>query len=232
MKEETMTEIIVAVDGMSYQQAKDMRIFSTLSQACEKSLIGGIKISDLLFSGDVQKIISELKNDFKLNVLADVKLHDIPSTMAHSIRNLVMAGSDIVTIHCSSNYRPKNEEHLQHIAGITTLSSFTDLEIKWIYDKNAGDLVKAFADIALMNKYEYLVCSVKDLNYIQSNPLKKICTGVRPSWYPDRHDQVRISSIKEALLLDVDYIVVGRPIIQSENIMTAIERIHADMNTG
>jgi orotidine-5'-phosphate decarboxylase len=225
-----MTKIIVAVDGLSYQQAKDMQIFAVLSQACAQSLIWGIKIHDMLYSGDVQKIIGDLKNEYKLNVLVDVKLHDIPSTMENSIRSLVNAGADIVTIHCSSNYRPKNEENLKHIAGVTTLSSFTDLEIKWIYDKKGGELVKAFADIALMNHYEYILCSVKDLVYIQNSPIQKICTGVRPTWYPDRHDQVRIATIKEALRADVDYIVIGRPILKSEDIMKAIERIYAEVN--
>jgi orotidine-5'-phosphate decarboxylase len=199
-------------------------------QPKKAALTTRIKIHDMLYSGDVQKIIGELKNEYKLNVLVDVKLHDIPSTMENSIRSIVNAGADIVTIHCSSNYRPKNEENLKHIAGVTTLSSFTDLEIKWIYDKKGGELVKAFADIALMNHYEYILCSVKDLVYIQNSPIQKICTGVRPTWYPDRHDQVRIATIKEALRADVDYIVIGRPIIKSDDIMKAIERIYAEVN--
>jgi len=224
-----MTQIVVAVDGISYQQAKETQILSVLSEACAKSMIWGIKIGDMLYSGDVQKIISELKNDYHLNVLADVKFHDIPSTMESSIRHLVQAGADIVTIHCSSNYRPLNRENLKRLAGIITLSSFTDLEVKWIYDKKADELAKAFADIAIMNNYGYVFCSVRDLNYIQDNPLKKICTGVRPAWYQDRHDQIRIASLKEAVRMDVDYIVLGRPIIHSGDIMQAIERVCSEV---
>jgi len=70
---------------------------------------------------------------------------------------------------------------------------------------------------------------VKDMTLIQENPLKKICTGVRPAWYRERHDQVRISSIREALRLDADYIVIGRPITNADNLMDAIERIHKEM---
>lgn len=224
-----MAQLVVAVDGMSYQQAKDSGIFSILAQACAQSLIWGIKIGDMLFSGNAQSIIHELKNEYKLGVIADAKLHDIPSAMGNSIDNLVQAGADIVTIHCSSNYKPKNGKNLQYLAGVTTLSSFTDLEIKWIYDKKAEDLTKAFADIALMNNYAYIECSVKDVSYIRDNPLKKICTGIRPSWYQERHDQVRIASVKETMRMEVDYIVMGRPIINSGDIGSAIEKTYAEI---
>jgi orotidine-5'-phosphate decarboxylase len=223
-----MVELIVAVDGISYQQAKEKGILVLLAKARERKLIWGVKINDMLYSGHASQILSSLHTDFGLGVMADVKLHDIPTTMENSIANLVETGADIVTIHCSSNFRPKDEETLKHLAGVTTLTSFTDLEVKWIYDKSTEEIVKAFSDIALMNHYEYIVSSVKDLSFIRGNPLKKICTGIRPAWYPDRHDQVRISSIKEAIRMEADFIVLGRPITCQEDILGAIERVFAE----
>jgi orotidine-5'-phosphate decarboxylase len=224
-----MTEIIVAVEGISHQQAKEKGILSLLSRAKEQKLIWGVKVNDMLYSGDVSQILSSLHNDYGLGIMADVKLHDIPSTMENSIATLVGAGADIVTIHCSSNFRPRNEDTLKHLAGVTALTSFTDLEVKWIYDKSTEEIVRAFSDIALMNHYEYIVSSIKDLNFIQGNPLKKICTGIRPSWYPDRHDQVRVSSIKEAIRMEADFIVLGRPIMYQEDMWGAIERVFAEV---
>lgn len=223
-----MTEIIVAVDGISYQNAQERGVLASLAKAKERGLIWGVKINDMLYSGNVAQIISSLRDDFGLGVMADVKLHDIPTTMENSIAKLIGAGANIVTIHCSSNFRPNNAETLKYLAGITTLTSFTDLEVKWIYDKSTEEIVKAFSDIALMNHYEYIVGSVKDLSFIQSNPLKKICTGIRPSWYPDRHDQVRVSSVKEAMRMEADFIVLGRPILCHEDMMKAIERVFAE----
>ncbi len=223
-----MVEIIVAVDGISYQQAKEKGILTILSKAREQKLIWGVKINDMLYSGNASQILTGLRDDFGLGVMADVKLHDIPTTMENSIAKLVGAGANIVTIHCSSNFRPKDQETLKHLAGVTTLTSFTDLEVKWIYDKSTEEIVKAFSDIALMNHYEYIVSSVKDLSFVRSNPLKKICTGIRPAWYPDRHDQVRVSSIKEAIRMEADFIVLGRPITCQEDVMIAIERVFAE----
>lgn len=224
-----MTRIIVALDGVTFGYAMEKGMLATLSKACEKGMIWGIKISDMLYSGDATKIISSLKDDFKLGIMVDVKLHDIPSTMENSIGKLVGAGTNIVTIHCSSNYRPKNTGLLKYLAGVTALTSFTDLEIKWIYDKTYEEIVRAFSDIALMNSYEYIMGSVKEMNYIRDNPLKKICTGIRPPWYRERHDQVRIASVKEALRTETDFIVVGRPITSAGNIMEAIERVFSEL---
>lgn len=224
-----MTRMIVALDGVTFNQARESGTLSTLAKACEKNMIWGGKVSDILYSGDVTKIISTLKDEFKLGIMADVKLHDIPSTIENSINKLVGAGANIVTIHCSSNYRPKNTGLLKYIAGVMALTSFTDIEIKWIYDKPHDEIVRAFSDIALMNSYEYIVGSVKDMNLVQENPLKKICTGIRPSWYPERHDQVRIATVREALRTEPEFIVVGRPITTAGNMMDAIERLSSEI---
>ena len=98
---------------------------------------------------------NDLSNNYKLAVMADVKLHDIPSTMENSVINLINAGANIITIHCASNFRPKNDSVLKYLAGVTMLTSFTDLEVKWIYDKRTEEIVRDFSDIALMNHYAY-----------------------------------------------------------------------------
>lgn len=223
-----MTEIIVAVDGCAFEEAREKGILDKLSQAHAKGMIWGIKINDMLYSGDVPTMLSLLKGEFGLNVLADVKLHDIPSSMENSLGRLVAAGADVVTVHCSSNFRPARTELLKHIAGVTVPTSFTNLEIKWIYERGTGEIVKDFADMALMNRYEYVLGSVQGLRYIEDSPLKKICTGIRPHWYANRHDQVRVDSVKEAVRQEADYIVVGRPIIDSDDIVAAVEKIYAE----
>jgi hypothetical protein len=46
--------------------------------------------------------------------------------MENCINKLVRAGSNIISIHCSSNFRPKQTEVLSCLAGVTALTSFTD----------------------------------------------------------------------------------------------------------
>ncbi|MFO7569258.1 MAG: orotidine 5'-phosphate decarboxylase / HUMPS family protein [Smithellaceae bacterium] len=225
-----MIRLIVAVDGMTFQEAKDKGVWAALSDAQKKDLIWGVKINDMLFGGDPMQMIASLKNDFNLGVMADVKLHDIPVHMESSMSRLVDAGADIVTVHCSANFRPQNKNLLKYIAGVTALTSFTDLEVKWIYDRSTEEIVRAFSDIALMNGYSYIVGSVKDLGFIKDNPLKKISTGIRPLWHAERYDQVRIATLKDAVRSEADYIVLGRPILKSASISGAIEKISAEIS--
>ena len=53
-----MTKIIVALDGITFNQAMETGILSALSKAREKGMIWGIKVNDMLYTGDVTKIIS------------------------------------------------------------------------------------------------------------------------------------------------------------------------------
>jgi orotidine-5'-phosphate decarboxylase len=223
-----MTQVIVAVDGYSFEEAEEKGILEKLSQVHEKGMIWGVKISDMLYSGDVGRIMSGLKEKYGLSVMADVKLHDIPSTMENSLVRLVDAGADIVTVHCSSNFRPVRMELLAHIAGVTVPTSFTNIEVKWIYEKDTSEIVRDFADIAQMNRYEYIFGSVHGLKCIEDNPLKKICAGIRPHWYQDRHDHLRVDSVKEAVRQEAAYIVVGRPILNSPDITEAAEKIYRE----
>ena len=190
-----MTKLIVAVDGYSFEEARERGILGKLRTAKEKDMIWGIKINDMLFSGSSQEIIKALKETYGLSVFADAKLHDIPNTMENCLNRLVGAGADIVSVHCSASFRPKNEELLKHIAGFTVLTSFTDLQVRWIYDRPAAEMVKNFADIALMNGYTYIVLSARGLDLLRDYPMKKICTGIRPHWFPDRKDQIAVTSI-------------------------------------
>jgi len=223
-----MTEVIVAVDRYSFDEAEKMGLMAKLAEVHGKGMIWGVKISDMLYSGDVPRIISTLKQTYGLAVMADAKLHDIPSTMENSLVRLVDAGADIVTVHCSSNFRPIKRELLKNIAGVTVPTSFTDLEVKWIYERDTAEIVKDFADMAQMNRYEYILGSVQGLRHIAESPLKKICTGIRPHWYREMHDQVRVDSVKEAVRLEASYIVVGRPITESGDIAGAVEKIYSE----
>jgi orotidine-5'-phosphate decarboxylase len=192
-------------------------------------MVWGVKISDMLYGGNVPAILSSIKTKYGLNVMVDVKLHDIPSAVENSLARLVDLGTDIVTIHCSSNFRPSREDLLGHIAGATLPSSLTNLETKLIYGREPAEMVQDFADLARMNRYTYLFGSVQGLKPIEDTPLKKICTGIRPHWYTERHDQVRVDSVKEAVRLEADYIVVGRPITRSADIVEAVEKIHEEI---
>jgi orotidine-5'-phosphate decarboxylase len=65
---------------------------------------------------------------------------------------------------------------------------------------------------------------VSDMNLVQENPLKKICTGIRPPWHPERHDQICIATVRDALRTEPEFIVVGRPITTAGNMIDGCDR--------
>ncbi len=83
-------KIIVALDGMTPKEA--LIIAKTL-----KSKVWGYKINDLVYSDE--NIISRLKRYGKIFV--DVKLHDIPNTVANTINRISKRNVDFITIHAS-----------------------------------------------------------------------------------------------------------------------------------
>ncbi|MBW6486047.1 MAG: hypothetical protein K0B01_07885 [Syntrophobacterales bacterium] len=59
-----MTKLILAMDNMGFEQARNKGILSLLAEAREAGMIWGVKINDMLYSGDAAKIIASLNGSF------------------------------------------------------------------------------------------------------------------------------------------------------------------------
>ena len=209
-------KIIVALDGISEKEAlRTARIL--------KGYVWGFKINDLLFENE--KIISKLKKFG--NVFADAKLHDIPNTVANSVRRLSRAGADMITVHASGGVEmmkvAKKSAGQSKILAVTVLTSRETNSRKTV--KLAHEAIKANAD--------GIVCSGRDLLAIRKIPrskfLLKIVPGVRPSWYKKKDDQKRIITPEKALESGADYLVIGRPILNAKDPIKAIMDIQTSI---
>ena len=225
-----MGKIIIPLDG--FKSKKDlMAVVSEIAELEQslgrKDLIWGFKVNDSLIEYGVS-IVKDLKAvGFK--VFADPKLKDIPNTMNNSLNRLIEAGADIITVHCASIYKPKDIIQASKIAGVTILTSMTEEQCYSIYDTNIDIMVNYFHDLAVSFKYEYLVCSAQDLEYIASeSKIKKICPGIRLA-DGSQDDQVRIMTPGKAIKAGADLLVVGRPILNAKNKAEVIQRINTEI---
>ena len=91
-----------------------------------------------------------------------------------------------------------------------------------------SDVVELMAKDAALH-YEYLVCSAQDLKQIRHLSIKKICPGIRPLWYKEQDDQERIATPSEAISNGVHLLVVGRPILNADNIVNAIKMTNEEI---
>ena len=217
------SKIILPLDNVPWEDAH--RIMHQT-----KGLVWGYKIRRSVLERGLQVI-----GDIKIygNVMLDFKLYDIPSAMTESLRLHLDAGADITTVHCTSGYKPESEGlSRKHIAGVTILTSMDQDDYDRYYRE--GSLLKMVERMAqdAVSCYEYLVCSAQDLRRIQDLGIKKICPGIRPSWYLQDDDQERTATPAQAIHNGADLLVIGRPILQSKDLVGAVHRTNAEIETA
>jgi orotidine-5'-phosphate decarboxylase len=163
-------------------------------------------------------------------VMLDFKLYDIPSAMTESLTLHLTAGADITTVHCTSGYNPVDHGlKRDHIAGVTILTSMGREDFRRYYRGESPQRMVAQMAAEAVSRYAYLVCSATDLESIQTLDIKKICPGIRPSWYRGDDDQQRTATPAAAIRQGADLLVIGRPLLGADDIAGAIERTNAEI---
>ena len=206
-------KIIVSLDGMS--KAKALQIASKLSK-----YVWGFKVNDLIYED--LAIIKQLKQFG--HVFADVKFYDIPSTVANCVKRLSSLHVDMITVHASGGIEMMRAAKIN--SGRSKIIAVTVLTSKKLESKTE---VLHLVRNAIKAKVSGIVCSGHELGSIKKlskhNKLIMVVPGIRPKAYKVKDDQKRKMTPNEALNAGADYLVIGRPITQSKNILKALEDI-------
>jgi len=177
--------------------------------------------------------IKKINPEFK--IFLDLKLYDIPNTMADAAESIMGLGVDMFNVHASAGKRAMSEvmdrldkyEKRPVVLAVTALTSFTEEEFSAVYEKDIASKADQFAKDAMDSGLDGVVCSAYESASIKNITSKEFMTltpGIRP-FGEDAGDQKRVADVafaKEAL---VDFIVVGRPIYQDENPSEVVEKI-------
>jgi len=165
------------------------------------------------------------------NIMVDLKFYDIPSAMTEAIKFFELA--DIITVHCNAMYIPQDngiDKLSTKLAGVTILTSMNDGDVNMIYRNSIKNQIDLFASFAEHHDYGYIVCSAADLVDLKNTGIKKICPGIRPSWYQDKNDdQNRTMTPVEAVKAGADLLVIGRPILKAKDIIKALDMTNHEM---
>ena len=212
------SKIILALDSDNFLNIK--KLLNTISKD-----IYGVKVGYQFFFNFNERGYEFLKRK-KLKIFLDLKLHDIPNTVLNGIKALKKFKPDMITVHISGglemlNYAKKISKNIK-VIGVSALTSLNNQNIKLIYNwTNSNKLVKEMINIALKSKIDGIVCSPKEITLVKKlskNRLIVITPGIRPSTnLMKTDDQKRTMSPKEAIKLGANYIVIGRPILNSKN---------------
>ena len=177
--------------------------------------------------------IKKINPDFK--IFLDLKLYDIPNTMADSAESIMGLGVDMFNVHASAGKRAMSEvmsrlekyDKRPIVLAVTALTSFTEDEFQVIYEKDIATKADQFAKDAMESGLDGVVCSAFESQSIKNITSKKFMTltpGIRP-FGEDAGDQKRVADIEYAKNALVDFIVVGRPIYKSENPAEVVKKI-------
>src|SRR5947199_1994610 len=166
-------------------------------------------------------------------VWLDLKLHDIPNTVARAVESAGRVGVQMLTIHLSGGsemVRAATAARVNNVLllGVTVLTSATEETLReiGIQDK-VDDQVSRLAKLGIEAGIDGVVASpheIKPLRREFGDKIKIVVPGIRPSW-SEPGDQKRTMTPREALKAGADYLVIGRPIIANAQPDEAVAKI-------
>ena len=195
-----------------------------------------LKVGLRTYIRDGEDFLQEIKKinpDFK--IFLDLKLYDIPNTMADAAESIVGLDVDMFNIHASAGKRAMKEvmkrlsvyEKCPIVLAVTALTSFSEAEFIEVYDESIASKADQFAKDAMDSGLDGVVCSAfesKSIKEITNSKFMTLTPGIRP-FGEDSGDQKRVADIDLAQKAMVDFIVVGRPIYQAKNPAEVVGKI-------
>ena len=229
--------LICALDFPTFDEAK--ALVEELGDA-----VTFYKVGMELFYGAGPDIIRYLKEKDK-KVFLDLKLQDIPNTVAHSLAVLTRLGADIMNVHAVGGPKMMAEgmkavkeaaaelgRPAPKLIAVTVLTSMDEAQWKPLnYARPIGEEVLDLAALTKESGLDGVVASPREAAGIRERCGKDfliVTPGVRPAWAAS-NDQSRIATPAAAIGNGSTHLVVGRPITQADNKQEAVRKILEEM---
>ena len=200
-----------------------------------------LKVGFRSYIRDGKKIIQELNSiNTNFKIFLDLKLYDIPNTMADAAEVIADLDVDMFNIHASSGKvamqtvmeRLKDLKNPPIVLAVTALTSFDDEVFRNVYNKSIDEKASEFAKDAYASGIDGVVCSAFESKLIKDVTSKDFLTltpGIRP-FGEDSGDQKRVADLQMAKKELVDFIVVGRPIYKADSPKEVVQRILSNLD--
>ena len=151
-------------------------------------------------------------------VFADLKLYDIPETVARAVANLSSSGASFLTVHGHRSVMEAaaREKGALKILAVTVLTSFDQRDLDEMGStKTVEELVLGRAALAAQTGCDGVIASGHEAPALKSRFGKRLLVvtpGIRPAENKPADDQKRTVDVAQAFANGADYIVVGRPV--------------------
>ena len=170
-----------------------------------------------------------------LSVMLDLKLHDIPETVARAVARVAELGAGLLTVHAGGG-RAMLEAAVKAAGGmkilaVTVLTSLDDADLAQIGAQGpVGELVMRRAELAMRAGCAGVVASPHEVAAVRSvaRDLLVVTPGVRPAG-SEAGDQKRVMTPKQARAAGADLVVVGRPLRDAADPAAAARQIVTEL---
>ena len=229
---ELASRIIIALDVKT--KAEALALVSQLQEAVI------FKVGLELFTSEGPALIQEIRK-LEKKVFLDLKLHDIPNTVAEAVRSGVRHGVSLMTIHASGGSEMMTaaaaaaaEESEKRsiprplLMGVTVLTSLKDEQLTQVgMSIPTASQVLRLARLAVGSGMDGVVSSPQEIEALRQEMGRGfliVAPGIRPAWAA-ADDQKRIMTPGLAFQKGADYLVIGRPITKAPSPSEAFIRI-------
>ncbi len=225
-------KIVVAIDKPNRSDA--LSLVKTLDPSLCR-----IKVGKELFTASGPEFVKELVA-LGFDVFLDLKFHDIPSTVAKAVAAAAELGVWMVNVHASGGKHMMEAalkaleayEKPPLLIAVTVLTSMSEEELKQLgVSSSLDEHVLKLATLAKVSGLDGVVCSAREAAFLKSKLGKEfilVTPGVRPAG-SEQGDQKRILTPRNAIQNGSDYLVIGRPITQSENPQKSLKMINDEL---
>jgi orotidine-5'-phosphate decarboxylase len=224
--------LIVALDVPSAGEAQ--KLVARIGDAA-----GIYKVGLQLFTAEGPSIVRDLVSSGR-RVFLDLKLHDIPTTVALAVKSAAELGVHMLTVHASGGaamLRAATEaaDGRMSILAVTVLTSLNDDDMQEIgISGRVSDQVLRMAALAQSAGCQGIVTSPRESKLVRKamgEGFAIVTPGVRPAG-AETNDQQRTATPAQAISNGASHIVVGRPITHAPDPAKAAEAIISEMAAG
>jgi orotidine-5'-phosphate decarboxylase len=222
-------KIIVALDVPTKTRALDL--VRQLRQD-----ISFFKVGLQLYNGEGPEIVHAIRAT-GAKVFLDLKLHDIPNTVAKAVESAADLGVQMLTIHLSGGSEMTRaaiaaRKNDMSILGVTVLTSADEATLRetGISDRMDKQVLR-LARLGVANEIDGVVTSPREIKILRAefgDKIKIVAPGIRPAW-SQAGDQRRFMTPQQAIEAGADYLVIGRPITLHPNPCEAVGLILSEL---
>lgn len=231
---QTQDKLIVALDFPAAQPA--LALVDRLEGSCR-----WFKVGLELYLAAGNSIVETLKQR-GFSIFLDLKLHDIPNTVAGAVHSVAKLNADMLTVHAAGGpvmlaaaaEAAASLDTAPQLLAVTVLTSMDAAQLAATgIAASPADQALRLAQVAHHAGIHGLVCSAEEVSQMRrALPGSLLVTpGIRPAG-SEIADQKRVATPAAALAAGADYLVIGRPITQAADPASAVESILRQIDTA